>query len=687
MVIIAIKIITIIKNMSQTISLTTSVADLFMVGSVYAKRLEKLGIFTVEDLLFHFPNHYTDYSLNSKIDHLQEREVVTITGKILDFSDDFTRGRLRIQKAIVSDGTGQVTLTWFNQPFLKNLLKIGQIAHFSGNIKKHRGRFSMIAPEYELEGRRQIHTGRLVPIYPETKGVSSKWLRSRIAPLLDSRANLLPTTLNTKIERTYNLLENDKALGQIHFPESKEMAENARQRFAFEEIFLTQIGSLQRRHEIELEKASHPFKIQEFKKEIRDFYQNLPFKLTKAQRRVVGEILTDLAKNRPMNRLLQGDVGSGKTVVAAMTMFFAHLNGYQSLLMAPTEILALQHYRTIKDFLASFSVEIALFTSHAKIVSEKSSIYVGTHALLSDKVILKKLGLVIIDEQHRFGVNQRAKLKEKGVNPHLLTMTATPIPRTIALTLYGDLDFSIIDEMPVGRLPVKTWLVPLTKREAAYGWIKKQNAQTFVICPLIEESESLTTVKAAKTEIEKLRKIFPKKKIGLLHGRLKPKEKENVLEDFRTGSLDILVATPVVEVGIDIPGATIMVIEAADRFGLAQLHQLRGRVGRRGQQAYCLLFSESDSEKTLARLKAMETHQVGLELAEIDLKQRGPGEFSGFRQHGFPEFKAARLTDVVLMEKARKTAQAILNEDPQLKNYQEIKEKLRKMVIKLSSQN
>ncbi len=673
--------------MNQVISLVTSVADLFMVGPAYAKRLEKLGIFTVEDLLFHFPSRYVNYSLCTKVADLQEGEVATITGKILEFSDNFTRGRLRIQKAIVDDGTGQIIFTWFNQPFLKNLLKIGQTAHFSGTIEKHSGYFSMTAPEYELNGQRQIHTGRLVPIYPETKSVSSKWLRSRIAPLLDNRANLLSTVLNTKIERTYNLLENNKSLCQIHFPESKEMAENARQRFAFEEIFLTQIGSLQRRHEIEQEKASHPFKIQEFKKEIRDFYQNLPFELTKAQRRAIGEILTDLAKNRPMNRLLQGDVGSGKTVVAAMAMFFAHLNGYQSLLMAPTEILALQHYQTIKDFLAIFGVETALFTSHKKISSEKSSAYVGTHALLNDKVILKKLGLVIIDEQHRFGVNQRAKLKEKGANPHLLTMTATPIPRTVALTLYGDLDFSIIDEMPVGRLPVKTWLVPPAKREAAYEWIRKQDAQTFVICPLIEESESLTTIRAAKTEVEKLRKIFSEKKIGLLHGRLKPKEKENVLDDFRAGSLDILVATPVVEVGIDIPGATIMVVEAADRFGLAQLHQLRGRVGRRGQQAYRLLFSESDSEKTLARLQAMEVHHSGLELAEIDLKQRGPGELSGFKQHGFPEFKAARLTDVILMENARKTAKAILNEDLRLKNYPKIKEALKKMSVKLSTQN
>ncbi len=467
--------------------------------------------------------------------------------------------------------------------------------------------------------------------------------------------------LDESIREKYHLLDLRTAFYQVHFPDSLKEAQEARQRLAFDELLLSQLEANIRRKELQSQKVGNKFKIVEIRDKLKKLVDSLPFTLTTAQKRVIGEIYRDLSGETPMNRLLQGDVGSGKTVVAALAMLAAYLNGYQTVLMAPTEILAEQHFTTLRNLLSPLKIGVSIATGNHKDYSGLD-VVVGTQALLSDKLNFKKLGLVVIDEQHRFGVSQRNKLAEKGINPHLLTMTATPIPRTIALTLYGDLDISVLDEMPKERLPVKTWVIPSQKRNAAYGWIRNQRTQTFIICPLIEESETetLADVKSVKAEYEKLSKtVFPDLRLGLLHGRMKPKEKDKVLADFRNKKLDILVATPVVEVGIDIPEATIMLIEAADRFGLAQLHQLRGRVGRGTKQSYCLLFTQNDGTPALSRLKFLEKLNSGLKLAEIDLKFRGPGQRFGTAQHGRWDLKIATFEDLQLVSETNNLSKEI----------------------------
>jgi ATP-dependent DNA helicase RecG len=466
------------------------------------------------------------------------------------------------------------------------------------------------------------------------------------------------------------LMAEKEAVSQIHFPSNKALAEKARERLAFDELFLIQLSALLRRREWQEKALGHPLAVDQEK--VLAFLASLPFTLTGAQKRSLKEILADLGKDQPMNRLLQGDVGSGKTVVAAASAYVTFLNGYQTLLMAPTEILANQHSATLKTLLIPLGVPVELVTGSHKNSSkckELAGVTVGTHALLHQQFDSAKVGLVIVDEQHRFGVEQRLLLAKKGHSPHFLTMTATPIPRTIALTLFGDLDLSVVDELPEGRLKVKTWVVPKEKRQPAYEWIhdrvKDTPEQAFIICPLIEESETLTSVKAVTKEFGLLSQvIFADLRLGLLHGRLKAKEKEEILNRFKEGRLDILVATPVVEVGIDIPNATIMLIEGADRFGLAQLHQLRGRVGRSLLQSFCFLFTENENPLVIQRLKALETTYLGGELAEIDLKLRGPGEIYGTRQHGFPDLRVASFSDLSLIQKTRKAAELVINHWP-----------------------
>jgi ATP-dependent DNA helicase RecG len=461
----------------------------------------------------------------------------------------------------------------------------------------------------------------------------------------------------------YNrLLDENIAYKNIHFPENKYLAKQARERLAFDELFIIQLSANIIKKQWEKETVGNQFFLSApIKEKINQFIANLPFELTNAQKRVWLEIQNDLTKTKPMNRLLQGDVGSGKTIVCALASYLAYLNGFQSLIMAPTEILANQHYFTLTNLFSGLPLKIGLQTGSKKItkktkeIIENYDIIVGTHALINEKINFKKVGLVIIDEQHRFGVKQRALLKEKGINPHLLTMTATPIPRTIALTLYGELDLSIIDEMPKGRLPVKTYLVPNEKRDKGYQWIKDKiketGGQVFIICPLIEESEveTMKSVKAATIEYEKIKKIFSPYKVGLLHGKMSAKEKDIILNDFKNRKFDILVSTPVVEVGIDIPNAVIMIIEGADRFGLAQLHQLRGRVGRGEKQAYCFLFTEKNDENTLKRLNFFAQNNNGLKLAEFDLQHRGPGEIYGTKQHGIINLKVASLKEQLII--------------------------------------
>ena len=458
------------------------------------------------------------------------------------------------------------------------------------------------------------------------------------------------------------------SIKEIHFPNEPENAKKARQRLAFDELLSLQITNLKRK--LAWQKNHPVYKLEIKKEEINKFIDRLPFKLTGSQEKVIDEIITDFKKPYPMNRLLEGDVGSGKTVVAATAAFIAFLNGCQSVIMAPTQILAQQHFDTLNSLLQPFKVRISLITSSiSKSDLGRTDIFVGTHSLIHQKLNMDKVSLVVIDEQHKFGVEQREHLVkrvgQKNISPHVLTMTATPIPRTVALTFYGDLDLSTLNEIPKGRQKITTWIVPKEKREGAYAWINSQisnlNSQIFIVCPLIEESgaETLKDIKSVTKEFINLKKIFKEKGLGLLHGKLKLEEKNKVIDDFRNKKLDILVATPVVEVGIDIPNATIMVIEASDRFGLAQLHQLRGRVGRSDKKSYCLLFYQNESEKSKARLSAMEEGISGFELAELDLKLRGPGEIFGLKQSGIPELKIASWTDIILIKKAKEVAEAL----------------------------
>jgi len=664
-----------------------------MVGPTYAKRLEKLEIKTIEDLLYHFPFRYLDYSLISPINRVQPGEILTIEGEIISAKNEYTKGGKKIQKIQVADNTGTIEITWFNQPFLIRTLKVGQTYRFSGQINWFGRKLTMSSPEYEMIGTNQIHTGRLVPIYHETSKLSSKWLRSRIAWLLNKGEINAKEFLPEDIKNNYNLLDLNNALNKIHFPKSNQEISLARNRLAFEELFLLQIKTLIRKKNWHKKKLAFGFKPKS--KEINEFIKRLPFKLTAAQEKVIKEIINDLKKNKPMNRLLEGDVGSGKTVVAAIAIYLAWLNKTQSILMSPTEILANQHFQTLKEFLQPFGLKIKLVTGSVKIKKneEKADVFVGTHALLHRQIKAKKIGLIIIDEQHRFGVEQRGKLVEKGtkdsVSPHLLTMTATPIPRSIALTLYGDLDLSIIDELPVGRQKVKTWVVPNQKREKAYQWIREKvkstDEQCFLVCPLIEESETLQTAKAAKVEYDKLaKKIFPDLKLGLLHGKMKSKEKDKVIDEFRKGKIDILVSTPVVEVGVDIPQATIMVIEAANSFGLSQLHQLRGRVGRGLKESYCLLFTEISHGKPFERIKSLERINVGIKLAELDLKLRGPGEIYGASQHGFLKLKIASFADFKMIKETRKAAEQIMGK---INKYSLLQAKLKKDKIETIKPN
>lgn len=729
-------------------NLSTPVASIPFIGPIYASRLAKLGIVNVRDFLHHYPRRYADFSLIASIGSLQGGETVTIQGKVLSIRSDHTRSRLTIQKATVSDGTGSIDCTWFNQPFLAKSIPAGTMVSTSGLVTAFRGKPVLESPEYEIiaNGKKPstVHTGRLVPLYPETYGVSSKWLRSRIVYLLSHLQKLEEDYLPEDVKQNYQLLDLPEAIAAIHFPETAEIAQKARYRLAFDEVLISQLSSLVRKQEWKSEITPYQLKIKNYlpvgqagELRIKEFTSSLPFTLTTAQERCLKEILSDLSQLKPMNRLLQGDVGSGKTVVAGAAMYAMNKSGYNCLLMAPTEILAHQHFQSIKSLMEPFGIPVALITSSTKTRDGNEPITIGTHALLFNQKF-DKVGLVIIDEQHRFGVEQRTRLRELGIHPHLLAMTATPIPRSIALVVYSELDLSYLDEMPKGRIRIKTWLVPNEKREKAYEWIKKQlrpnskldvrslkldtevritdnlkrennsiqlqqsnfthptsniqhlpsKSQAFVICPLIEESdhETMVSVKAVTKEFETLKKEFSEFTLGLLHGKLKSKEKKEILEQFSKGDIDILLATPVVEVGIDIPNATIMVIEAAERFGLAQLHQLRGRVGRGAKQSYCLLFTESVSEKTIERLKSLETIQNGSILAELDLKLRGPGDLFGRMQHGFLSFKLASFSDRPLIVASQQAAHYIIDHDL-LKTHELLRKRLESYTIHKISPN
>jgi len=640
--------------------LTSKITELPKVGPVFARKFEKLGVNTIEDLFYHVPNRYVDYSLVTTINKLHPDETVTIHAKIVSIKNIYSRRGLKMQIGSVEDATGKITVIWFNQPFLIRTLYPGRMVSLSGKVGFFSRKLCMSSPDYELLGEIEkptVHTGRLVPIYPETSGFSSKWIRTLMLAAYQSMTPIEEFLPNATIQGS-DLLTMDEAIRFVHFPKNLKEAEKGRERLAFNELLNLELISLHRK--INWKKNVVANKLTINSSAISQFISSLPFKLTDSQETAIEEILADLIKNYPMNRLLEGDVGSGKTVVAAIASFAVFLNGFQTVIMAPTQILATQHYETFKKLLTPFGVRISLITSDLKKSNPgRNDIYIGTHSLIHNKINFDKVGLVVIDEQHRFGVEQRKYLIKKSGTPHVLTMTATPIPRTIALASYGDLDLSVLTEMPKGRLKVTTWFVPEEKRKGAYGWIQKQvtsnKSQAFIVCPLIEDSEfeTMADVKSVTTEFEKLKEIFAGLKLGLLHGRLKPTEKNKILNSFRDRKLDILVTTPVVEVGLDIPNATIMVIEAAERFGLAQLHQLRGRVGRSSAKSYCLLFSNIKYSK---RLRAMEKMHSGFELAELDLKLRGPGEILGTAQSGFPELKVASWNNYPLIKKAKDVA-------------------------------
>lgn len=636
---------------------------------MYAGRLEKLGITKVGDFLFHIPFRYDDFSLVSKINQVQAGEIVTVRGIVEELRTQYARSHKTFQKGVIKDETGTINVLWFNQPFLTRAIKIGDEISVSGKVDLNKNKLIMISPDYEVIFNNQmIHTGRLVPIYSETRGVSSKWLRRQVYKLLEEK-NQIHETLPSELIKENNLMNLSDAIEKIHFPDTLEQAEKAKERLSFDELFEMQLSALVRKKAWEKKEIKKPFKID--KNKIEQLIKSLPFELTRSQTNAADDILNDLSDKKAMNRLLEGDVGSGKTVVGAIAVYVTFLNGFQSAFMAPTEILANQHYKTIKDILSPFGVKVELLTGATKLKSDDFDVLIGTHALVYKKAKFKKLGFVVIDEQQRFGVEQRTIIKQKGDNVHLLTMTATPIPRTVALTMYGDLDLSLLNEMPKERLKIKTWLVPPSKRDGAYEWIDKQIAQNgdqaFIVCPFIEESETMVTVKAAAKEFERLKtEVFPKLKLGLMHGKLKSKEKEEILNKFREGKIDILVSTPVVEVGIDIKNATIMLIEEGERFGLAQLHQLRGRVGRGNKQSYCLLFTGSQNSQTIERLKAMETINSGAELAELDLKLRGPGQIYGTSQHGTTKLRVASFSDFDLIDKTKREAEKIF---PEINKY------------------
>ncbi|HLL61020.1 MAG TPA: ATP-dependent DNA helicase RecG [Candidatus Nitrosocosmicus sp.] len=670
-------------------------------SSVTIKKLETLGIHTYQDLLNYFPYRYEDYSHIFSINNIQSLEegtTVTIKGKIESFKNTYARNRITIQKAIISDSTGTIEIAWFNQPFLSRVLLKDSLISLSGIIKQ-KGLYRSLQPqEYEVIktiNSTTIHTGKIIPIYHAKVGLSTKVIRDKMKYVLSELQNLDEKSveiLPNQIILHNKLLDEKNAYVALHNPENHETLDRAITRLSFDELLIIQIATQLIKEAWQKKITGNRFNLSKNHELLYEFKKNLPFPLTKAQDRSADEILQDLTKDVPMNRFLQGDVGSGKTVVAAIACYFAYLNGYQSLYMAPTEILANQHYETLNSLFKNTEVKVGLQTGNRKDIKDGSlfqnyDVVIGTQALIQHKISFDKVGLVIIDEQHRFGVAQRAQLKKKGNNPHLLTMTATPIPRTVALTLYGDLDLSIIDEMPQGRIPIKTYFVPKEKRDSSYEWIKAQmkehNSQVFVICPLIEESESETmkTVRAANLEYERLKNtVFMEFKVGLLHGKMKPQDKQQVMTDFKEKKYDILVSTSVVEVGIDIPNATIILIEGAERFGLAQLHQLRGRVGRGKKQSYCLLFSEVEDEKSINRLKFFSQTNSGIKLAEYDLKIRGSGNIFGTQQHGYRELKIAKLTDYDLISKSKKAAQDILKHY-NLQDYPDILKRVEKYEI------
>ena len=680
------------------LSLEASITSIKGISTNLSARFGKLGVKTIRDLLYFFPSRHLDYSKMKTVSQLEEGHEETIVANVWEAKITMPGGR-RSTEVIVGDETGNVRAMWFNNPYLAKTLVPNMKIVISGRVKLFNGRFVFESPEWEpMEEGDLIHTGRLVPVYPLTEGLHQRQVRKMIKGVVDLWARQVPDFLPHDIKEHCQLIDLPRAIAQAHYPDSVDLQDKARVRLAFDELFLLQLGVLMKKRDWQESQPGTPIRINQ--NLLESFLQSLPFKLTQAQQKVLQEILGDIRKQQAMSRLLQGEVGSGKTVVATAALLMAVADGYQTALMAPTEILAEQHFATIHkllsavghleteaDHLYTYSgilpkpLTIALLIGatvaktkrelQKRIANNGIDIIIGTHAIIQKEVEFQHLGFVVVDEQHRFGVAQRSTLRQKGTNPHVLAMTATPIPRTLALTIYGDLDLSVIDELPPGRQMIKTKWLQSNERERAYNFIRKQVAeshQAFIICPLIEESETIQA-RAAVAEYEYLsQNVFPALKVGLLHGKMASNDKEKAMQQFHDKELDILVSTPVIEVGIDVPNATVMMVESADRFGLSQLHQFRGRVGRGPAQSYCILLSEHPSDVGTERLSIIETVHNGFRLAEEDLRLRGPGEFFGTRQSGLPDLRMAKLSDVALLEMARKEAERLFTEDKHLKN-------------------
>lgn len=680
------------------IELNTPVSQINKIGEITAKKLKKIGIKTIYDLIYHFPFRYDDFCDTQDFQQLKTGENINVVGFIdLIQNRRSPKKRMSITEAIISNDLGQIKAIWFNQPFIAKTLKTGDQISISGKVENDYSGPTIKSPIYEkITKNSTTHTQGIIPNYNLTAGLTQKQIRFLTKQAIQ-RIGYIEDWLPEEIIKEYKLISLTKAISKIHFPESQHDIAQAKYRLAFNELFLVQLESQMIKIATNTIQAnSIPF----LEKETQKFVSSLPFKLTDAQKKTSWEILQDMEKNQPMTRLLEGDVGSGKTVVASIALLNAALNKNQSVLMVPTEILATQHFKSISKLLNDTGLKIGIFTrSERKIGKDVENmtkkqmietikngnidIIIGTHALIQEDVTFQNLGLSIIDEQHRFGVEQRKNLTQKSgdqnTSPHLLSMTATPIPRSLALVLYGDLNVSIINEMPVGRKPILTKIVPNNQREQMYKFLQEkidEGRQVFVVCPLIDISDKLG-VKSVQEEFKKLNeKIFPDLQIEMLHGKLKAKDKEEIMDRFLQNKTNILVSTSVIEVGVDVPNATIMIIEGADRFGLAQLHQFRGRVGRGIHQSYCFLCTESKNPTTHERLNALVKSQDGFTLAKIDLKLRGPGEVYGTSQKGFPEFKVATLFDAKLIKTTNEAVNKIIQKSPNLNIFPKVKEKI-----------
>ncbi len=650
--------------------LYSSIQSVKQVGTATAKKLNKLGIETIGDLITYYPRDYEDRNKEKKVFELQDGDECAIILRILN-GVTFSRPRrnLRIYKTVAGDESGQITLTWFNQDYIKGKISKGNEYVFFGKVKKIGPHIEMVNPIYEEVNSERKKTTGIQPIYSLTAGITQAYLRMIQRNALDIVIGKLTDILPNELRKKYSLSEYNFALENIHFPKNFEQKEKARKRLVFEELLILQLGLLQLKNS---QIVVSGIKMQ-YKPAIDKFISQLPYQLTNAQQKVFKEIVNDMTSENQMNRLIQGDVGSGKTIVALMAILLTILNGYQAVFMVPTGILAEQHYQTIKVALESYDVVIELLTGSVTkkekerikqdIKNNECQLVIGTHALLEENVEFAKLGLVVTDEQHRFGVKQRAVLPSKS-NPHIIVMTATPIPRTLSLILYGDLDISIIDELPPNRKPIKTYSVNDSMRNRVYQFIRKivnEGRQAYIICPLVEESEEVEAEAAMSLAKRISENDLKGLSIGLVHGKMKAIEKDQVMAGFAAGNIQVLVSTTVVEVGVNVPNASLMVVENAERFGLAQLHQLRGRVGRGEYQSYCILFCQSKSEIARKRMEIMTKYSDGFMISEKDMELRGPGDIFGTRQHGLPEFKIANLyEDIEILKEVQKTASDIV---------------------------